>query len=115
MLIPGTQITPTFEEWFQSTLYFNPFKIWNDRTGETAFYFDINMSLALVYGTVKGMDTLTAYRFYRVVTLTPHAALVGGAITLGVLSAYSAHADSTPEEKVRSLGGLDLWQPIGGI
>ena len=55
--------TPTWEEWLLSTVTLpNPYRMYMDRSGETAFYTGINFSLLSTQLLIYGTDTAAAYR-----------------------------------------------------
>ena len=60
---PPEEFTPTFEEWLLSTVTLpNPYHMYMDRSGETAFYTGINASLLTTQLLIYGTDTVAAYR-----------------------------------------------------
>ncbi len=60
---PPEEFTPTFEEWLLSTVTLpNPYHMFVDRSGETAFYTGVNFSLLSTQLLIYGTDTAAAYR-----------------------------------------------------
>ncbi len=73
--------TPTVEEYFWSTVYPRPHRVWTDKSGESAFYFDINMTLASIQAYRKGGETYTVYKWMRAFQAAPFVAAPAIALT----------------------------------
>lgn len=71
-------ITPTIEEYLQASVFPNPYKMWTDRSGETTFYFNVNIVLAGVSAYRKSGETLSALRMFYALKSTPAMLAAGG-------------------------------------
>lgn len=87
--------TFTLEEYFWATVFPNPVRVWTDKTGEAAAYFNLNMWMATISAYRKMGETLTTLRFMYMAERSP--ALLRGAARaapvagLGYVAAHAGH------------------------
>ena len=97
--------SPTPGEYFWATVTPRPHRIWSDRSGEPAFYFNINMTIACIEAYRKMGDTYTAYKWVRAAQLLPSvsSAVIRAAPTTLAVAAGVAVAGDTTESTASNL------------
>ncbi len=98
--------TPTAEEYFWATVWPRPHRLWFDHSGESTFYFNLNMSLAIIEAYRKGGETYTAYKWMRAAQLAPVMLPVAAA------AAYVATSDEHGGATGMLVGDMNMGMPV---
>lgn len=94
---------PTVEDYLKFTfLINNPTKIWTDKSGETVFYLNINLTLTLGFASMHGGENIAMLRVMQKANLiknlamnpfilVPLATYVGAKSYMAVMTHYEPH------------------------
>ncbi len=100
------EFTPTPQEYFWATVWPRPHRFITDRSGESIFYFNINMTLAAIEAYRKGGETYTAYKWMRAAQLAP--ILLPVAAAAGYVATSDVHGGATG----MLVGDMNMGLPV---
>lgn len=100
------EFTPTVEEYFWATVWPRPHRFITDRSGESTFYFNINMAIAIAEAYRKGGETYTAYKWMRAAQAAP--VLLPVVAAAGYVSTADVHGGATG----MLVGDMNMGMPV---
>ncbi len=100
------EFTPTPEEYFWATVWPRPHRLWTDRSGESIFYFNMNMALATIEAYRKGGETYTAYKWMRAAQMAP--VLIPVAAAASYVATSELHGGATG----MLVGDMNMGMPV---
>ncbi len=102
---PPPEFTPTLHEWAMASIFPNPVKMWSDKTGESMFYFNLNIAAAGIAAYRKRGETFAVLRFMYWLRALPQQFLFAGLAAQTYLLGSAVHTMTT-RDKFELLSGV---------
>lgn len=94
------------EEYFWATVLPRPHRLFTDRSGESLWYFNLNMTFASISAYRKMGETYTVYKWFRAAQLAP--VLLPVAAAAGYVATSDVHGGATG----MLVGDMNMGMPV---